>query len=200
MLRATLTEPILAQVVGLDTSLAIWECLQQHFSQQSLANATHLRFQLFSINKGSKSISEYLSHAKSFANQLAAINEPMTSTDLVTSVLRGLGPDYAMLVTAILNFPPLPPFSDLRARLLSFESQQAFSTLTTSPAPSPTAFFSSHGRGLSSRGRRCVHSGHGRFGQLLFPSSGTTRASYTNYDIGSHKGSHHQGGSVHPPH
>ncbi|BFG29821.1 hypothetical protein CerSpe_160950 [Prunus speciosa] len=115
MLQATLTEPIIAQVVDLDTSRVIWECLQQHFSQQSLANATHPRFQLFSINKGSKSIYEYLSHAKNLADQLAAINEPVTSTDLVTSVLHGLGPDYAMLVTAILNFPPLPPFSDLRA-------------------------------------------------------------------------------------
>jgi len=27
--------------------------------------------------------------------------EPVSNVDIVTSVLRGLGPDYAMLVTAI---------------------------------------------------------------------------------------------------
>lgn len=78
-----------------------------------------------SITKGSKSISEYLAHAKSLADELTAIQEPVSNSDLVTYVLRDLGLDYQMIVTAILNFPPLPSFSDLRTRLLAFEGQQA---------------------------------------------------------------------------
>ncbi|CAL9000190.1 unnamed protein product, partial [Prunus brigantina] len=65
ILRSTLTEPVLAQVVGLTTSQAVWDCLHQNFSQQSLANATHLKFQLLSITKGTKTISEYLTLTKS---------------------------------------------------------------------------------------------------------------------------------------
>jgi hypothetical protein len=125
ILRATLSESVLSQVIGFSTSKDIWDCLKQNFSQQSLANSAQLKFRLFSITKGSKSISEYLAQAKSLADELTAIQEPVSNSDLVTYVLRGLGLNYQMIVTAILNFPPLPSFSDLRTRLLAFEGQQA---------------------------------------------------------------------------
>jgi len=125
----------------------VWSCLQQNFSQQSLANATNLRFQLLS---GNQSISQYLQHAKNLADSLAAINEPVSNVDLVTSVLRGLGPDYAMLVTAII--PPLPSFPDLRARLLSFESQLT-TQIPSSNSSHPTAFVTTRGRGRYGHGR-----------------------------------------------
>ncbi|KAK0592343.1 hypothetical protein LWI29_017514 [Acer saccharum] len=70
-----------------------------------------------------KTVFAYLQHAKSLSDSLATINEPVSSFDLVTTVLHGLGPDYAIIVTAILNFLPLSKFEDLRARLLSFESK-----------------------------------------------------------------------------
>ena len=123
--HATLSESVLSQVIGFSTSKDIWDCLKQNFSQQSLANSAQLKFRLFSITKGSKSISEYLAHAKSLADELIAIQEPVSNSDLVTYVLRGLGLDYQMIVTTILNSLPLPSFSDLRTRLLAFKGQQA---------------------------------------------------------------------------
>lgn len=142
-LTTTLTEPILSITVGHDTSHAIWECLRAHFAQQSVANASNIRFQLLDLNKGSKTISEFLQHAKSLSDSLSAIDQPVSNADLVTAVLRGLGPDYTMLVTAILNSPPLPNFTELRARLLSFESQTARS-LSATPASPTTAFLTTH--------------------------------------------------------
>ncbi|XP_020416779.1 uncharacterized protein LOC109948391 [Prunus persica] len=139
ILRATLSESVLPQVIGFSTSKEIWDCLKQNFSQQSLANSAQLKFRLFSITKGSKSISDYLAQAKSLADELTAIQEPVSNSDLVTYVLRGLGIDYQMIVTAILNFPPLPSFSDLRTRLLAFEGQQALAA-QMAPVASPAAF------------------------------------------------------------
>lgn len=75
------------------------------------------------MQKCSQSIDEYLRHAKSLADALAAINEPIPNKELFTVVLRGLSPNYKMLVTALLNFPPLPAFADLRTHLLTFEAQ-----------------------------------------------------------------------------
>lgn len=95
------------------------------------------------MSKGAKTINEYLQHAKSLADSLTAINEPISNADLVTATLRGLGPDYAMLVTTILNFPPLPMFSNLCARLFSFESQ----TARASPQPISQAFVATTPRG-----------------------------------------------------
>ncbi|KAK0601255.1 hypothetical protein LWI29_022481 [Acer saccharum] len=177
-LVATMTEPMLSLIVGKATALEMWSCLKDNFSQQSVANATNTRFQLMDMTKGTKTISAYLQHAKSMFDSLAAICEPVSSTDLVTAVLRGLGSEYAMIVTAILNFPPLPRFEDLRARLLSFESQlqrskPADSGSTTAfvatQSSSPTANITqgtSYGRGQS-RGngrhnRRGNFRGHGR--------------------------------------
>jgi hypothetical protein len=111
--RATLSESVLSQVIGFSISKDIRDCLQQNFSQQSFANFAELKFRLFSITKGSKFISEYLAQAKSLADELTAIHEPVSNSDLVTYVLRGLGLDYQMIVMAILNFPPLPSFLDL---------------------------------------------------------------------------------------
>ncbi|KAK0589348.1 hypothetical protein LWI29_013036 [Acer saccharum] len=150
------------------------------------------------MNKGTKTISEYLQHAKSLSDSLAAICEPVSATDLVTAVLRGLGPDFAMIVTAILNFPPLPRFEDLRARLLSFESQ----LLRTNPTAShgdatalvaarssaPTANFTSG----SSSGRGSFR-GNGRYGRRgNFRGRGRapwhSSPGYSHYDSG--RGSH----------
>ncbi|KAI5312054.1 hypothetical protein L3X38_041227 [Prunus dulcis] len=65
----------------------------------------------------------------SLSDQLAAIRAPVSPDDLVSDVIRGLGPDYAMLITAIMQFPPLPNFIDLRAHLLAFEAQQSLTAL-----------------------------------------------------------------------
>ncbi|KAK0572466.1 hypothetical protein LWI29_031864 [Acer saccharum] len=160
-----MTKPMLSMIVGKSTALEMWLCLKDNFSQHSVANATNIRFQLMDMSKGTKSISACLQHAKSLSDSLAAICEPVSSTDLVTTVLRGLGSNYAMIVTTILNFPHLPRFEDLRARLLSYESQlqrtrSADSSTTTAlvafQSPSPTANMthgSFYGRGQSRGGR-----------------------------------------------
>lgn len=95
------------------------------------------------MSNGAKTINEYLQHAKSLDDSLAAINEPVSNGDLVTATLCGLGPDYTMLVTTVLNFPPLPMFSDLCAHFLSFESQ----TARASPQPIFQAFVAAAPRG-----------------------------------------------------
>ncbi|KAM1030569.1 hypothetical protein TB1_033770 [Malus domestica] len=84
------------------------------FSGFSLANATNLLFHLLALMKGS-SISDYLQQAKFIADSLVAINGPISNTDLVSSVLKGLSPDYSMFVTAVINSPPLSEFLDLRS-------------------------------------------------------------------------------------
>ncbi|CAL8130910.1 unnamed protein product [Prunus armeniaca] len=75
------------------------------------------------MQKGSQPIDAYLRHAKSLADSLAAINELDSPKELVIAVLRGLGPGYKMLVTAVLNFPSLPDFADLHTCLLAFIAQ-----------------------------------------------------------------------------
>ncbi|XP_020424443.1 uncharacterized protein LOC109950306 [Prunus persica] len=162
-ITSTLSESILSLTVGYTSALDLWECLQHHFFQSSMASESALRFQLMDLQKGSQPIDSYLRHAKSLADSLDVINEPVSSKELITSVLQSLGHDYKMLVTAILNFPPLPQFADLRACLLAFDAQALRISLDqntvlmatqSSPHSAGHTSFPSHRGGGSSSNRR----------------------------------------------
>ncbi|KAK0583956.1 hypothetical protein LWI29_005558 [Acer saccharum] len=94
-LVATMTEPMLSLIVSKSKALEMWMCLKDNFSQQPVANAANIRFQLMDMSKGTKSISAYLQHVKSLSDSLAAIYEPVSSIDFVTAILRGLDSVYA---------------------------------------------------------------------------------------------------------
>ena len=150
MLHATLTKSILSLIDGLSTSREIWEHLHEKNSQQSLANSTHTRFQLMSLQKGTKTILEYLGLAKHLVDQLASIGQPVQNDDLVTYVLNGLGLEYEILILTLTNFPPLSSFNDLRARLLVYESKHVMSQA----ALAPFVFYSARNSGSNfSKGR-----------------------------------------------
>ena len=126
-----ITTTVLSLTIGHDSVKSIWEYLQNHYAQRNLASASSLCFQLHDMSKGSKTIDDYLNHAKSLADALLSINKPVSDKDLVTAVLRGLGVEFSMLVTTILNQPTLPSFVDLRSRLLAFENQSSRSSDST---------------------------------------------------------------------
>ncbi|XP_024177850.1 uncharacterized protein LOC112183745 [Rosa chinensis] len=124
--------------------------------------------QLLDLQKGNQSVDAYLRQAKAIADSLISINKPVSDEDLVIATLHGLGPDYGMLHTALTQNPPLPDFSELRARILSFEAQQIGTSATrmatalfNHTAPSPrrdhrsSAPRPSHSGGRYSTGRNC---------------------------------------------
>ncbi|MDV3191298.1 MAG: hypothetical protein Q8832_02585 [Candidatus Phytoplasma australasiaticum] len=92
LITTSLSESVSQLTIGFDTSKEIWDCLASHFSQRSAASASSLKLQLLELNKGSQSIDDYLRHAKSLADQLAAIKKPVSDEDLVLATLHGLGP------------------------------------------------------------------------------------------------------------
>ena len=77
-LTFTLSESILSLVVNKPSSKSIWDCFHEHSSQDSMANATNLQFQLLDISKDTNFKSEYLQQAKSLFDYLAAINRPIS--------------------------------------------------------------------------------------------------------------------------
>lgn len=121
------------------TSYQVWDTLRRYFAAQSVVNEANLRFQLYSLDRGSESVSQYMQGAKRISDTLATIGQSISSKELVTCILRGLGPDYHTIVTTILNTGTLPEFEDLRARLLTYENQLAHSAHTV---PNPTALLS----------------------------------------------------------
>lgn len=63
-LLSSLSEPVLAQVIGLHTSQSVWEPLQKHFSSKSQSRILYLKRELQSMRKGNQTMAEYYLHAK----------------------------------------------------------------------------------------------------------------------------------------
>jgi hypothetical protein len=117
--------------------------------------------QLLDLNKGTQSVDTYLCHAKSIVDALISINKPVPDEDLVIATLHGLGPDYLMLRTVLTQNPPFPDFTELWARILSFDAKQS------RPADSPTTItLFNHNQTPSTRIDHCPNTSH------QFPTSG----------------------------
>lgn len=163
-ITSTLTEPVLALTVVYDSAQAIWNCLQRRFAHFSVTNSATFRYQLLDLTKGSRLVADYLQQAKSLADKLANIGRPVDPEDFITTVLRGLGPEYLMLTTAVINVTPLPTFEELHSKIMAFDLQNprssttpaaAFQTaLITTQAPRGTPQTNSRNRGNNWNGNR----------------------------------------------
>ncbi|XP_043705486.1 GATA zinc finger domain-containing protein 14-like [Telopea speciosissima] len=71
-----------------------------------------LKDRLFRLQKGSSTVAEFLLDARSLADALATINNPVAEEDLVLEILRGLGEDYPNVASTSHN-------SDRRGSFLS---------------------------------------------------------------------------------
>ncbi|CAL9010869.1 unnamed protein product, partial [Prunus brigantina] len=153
------------------------------------------------MSKGSKTIDDYLNHAKSLADALFSINKPVSDEDLVTAVLRGLGAEFSMLVTTILNQPTLPSFTDLRSRLLAFENQSSRSSDSTGHT---TALITTHSSSASSAQHVSNQPQHGSSNQQRGGSRGGRHGGYRGFYRGGRRGGynrwqHHAPPSTTPP-
>ena len=95
---ATLTPNVLSTVYGLNTSCQVWSSLATRYGSQSKSRIAHLKRQLQTLRQESRSCSEYLQLAKSWADQLAAANKPVDDDDLISYIVSGLNPDRKSVV------------------------------------------------------------------------------------------------------
>lgn len=105
----TLSEDVLSTVYGLDTSRQVWIALANIFASQSHSHIAHLKKQLQSLTQGSKTCSEYLQIAKSLADQLAVVSQPLPDYDLISFILNDLNPSFKHLHHIFLSCCPRPP-------------------------------------------------------------------------------------------
>ncbi|KAI3974578.1 hypothetical protein MKX01_020350, partial [Papaver californicum] len=118
---ATLTEPILAQIVGLNTASKVRHSFESYFASNNAARVLQLRTQLHNLQKEKSTITDYLSRIKTISDSLADTAQPVSDMDLVLNALRGLGPEYDGFNTSITARPPLPTFIELYVLLLQQE-------------------------------------------------------------------------------
>uniref|UniRef100_A0A2N9J9Y4 Integrase catalytic domain-containing protein n=1 Tax=Fagus sylvatica TaxID=28930 RepID=A0A2N9J9Y4_FAGSY len=137
-LIATLTSNVLSTVYGLNTSRQVWISLAARYASQSKSRITHLKRQLQTMRQDSRSCTDYLQLAKSWADQLAAVGKPVDEEDLISFIISGLNPSFNVFITTFnltTRESPLP-YADFESELLNHESllaNQISNTTTESP-------------------------------------------------------------------
>ena len=90
----------------------------------SIARALELKRMLTNICKSdTQTMNAYLREIKFIINNLASVNSPISSTDLMHYILTGLVREYETLVTTLTHVPMQLSFDDLRLCLLLHEQR-----------------------------------------------------------------------------
>ncbi|XP_026400026.1 uncharacterized protein LOC113295908 [Papaver somniferum] len=122
-LQATFSTNLLDRTPTFDTSLELYLYLEKAFTSQITSRTHQLLTQLQQIQRGSKTINEYLGDIKQISDSLAYTPTPVTDPSLVHHTLRGLGPEYAQFVTAIETREKVPSFAQLYPLLINHEQR-----------------------------------------------------------------------------
>ncbi|KAA8519975.1 hypothetical protein F0562_014227 [Nyssa sinensis] len=163
-LLSSLSESIIAEVVGCRSARDVWLSLEKTYASISQARVVQTQLQLASLNKGSDFISVYYRRAKSLADTMAAAGRPLPSSEFVPYLLAGLGPDYDPLVSFVTTRIEPIGTEELLSHLLSHEARlQHHATNASLFSPNePSTNFPSRGRGRNSHSRGGPNSGRGR--------------------------------------
>lgn len=143
----TLSEEVLGLAVGLKTAAQVWKALIDHYTQSSMAREFDLFAQLQRVEKGNKTLAEYLREFKRICDQLNAIGQPLSDSTKVFRLLEGLGDQYESFKTSMLR-PPIPSYAEVVPQLQSYELRNK--KVLSEQINSSMAFFSQNrggGRG-----------------------------------------------------
>ncbi|KAF5442310.1 hypothetical protein F2P56_034980, partial [Juglans regia] len=81
-----------------------------------------LKDQLTSLNRGSKTVTEYLQQVKCTADELALVDSPLTNDDLTLYILNGLGSEFCDIAAPIRTRETPLTFEELHDLLVSHET------------------------------------------------------------------------------
>ncbi|KAL5727387.1 hypothetical protein ACHQM5_000592 [Ranunculus cassubicifolius] len=145
-LFVSITEHVMALILGLKTSRDMWLALEGRYASQSIAEQMRLRRSLQHIRKGNLSMQEYLLKAKRLSDSLAAAGPP--------SILTSLESSYDAIVTTLTTTMNSISMSDFQAHLLAYDMRLEDQTRLVAEPPSANVAR----RSSSTSGRTNQHS------------------------------------------
>jgi len=151
-LLASMSAPMLTKMVGLNTSIEIWQKLKIYFASQSRTRIKKLKLQLKNT-KNDKSISTYILEIQKTVDSLAAIGSPISDADHIEAILDGLPADYDAFVAWVLSRIDLYSVEEIEALLLAHEERLEKQADSVMQVNASTASWNNN-RGSQDRGGR----------------------------------------------
>uniref|UniRef100_A0A453MXZ2 Retrotransposon gag domain-containing protein n=1 Tax=Aegilops tauschii subsp. strangulata TaxID=200361 RepID=A0A453MXZ2_AEGTS len=101
-----------------DTALTVWTAIDGLFHDNHLARAVYVDAEYHAIVQGDMTIMQYCTKLKTYADQLRDLGQPVTETQQVFHLRRGLGRQYHGAIPHITVRTPPPSFLQTRSFLL----------------------------------------------------------------------------------
>jgi hypothetical protein len=168
VLVSTLSDSYVSNVMGCNTSQALWESLEKMFASQAHACIMQVHFQLATLKKGTSSITDYFHKMKTLNDTLAACGQPLNDFEAVSFLLAGLGSEFDPLVTLVTTRVDPISRDDIYGLLLAHEMrlEQQMATTNLSNASAHIIARNSNNSGQRDRSfnaarRRGFPNGHG---------------------------------------
>ena len=79
---ASLSESILSQVLGCNTSRTLWVALERMFISQSRARVMQIQYQLATSKKGNSNVTDYFQRMHSLGDTLATIGQALLDIEM----------------------------------------------------------------------------------------------------------------------
>ncbi|KAF5442304.1 hypothetical protein F2P56_034975 [Juglans regia] len=119
---ASVSESIMPLIAASGTSREAWLKLTSLYANCSCTRVMQLKDQLTSLNRGSKTVTEYLQQVKCTADELALVDSPLTNDDLTLYILNGLGSEFCDIAAPIRTRETPLTFEELHDLLVSHET------------------------------------------------------------------------------
>ena len=117
------TSPTITSLIATSkTSHDAWKKLHNLYASRSRTRAMQLKEELTLIQRGNRSIPNYLHAVKALADEIAIIDHPISDDDLTLYVLNGLGPDFREIAAPIRARETSLAFEELHDLLVGHES------------------------------------------------------------------------------
>ncbi|CAN1849071.1 Retrovirus-related Pol polyprotein from transposon RE1 [Linum perenne] len=147
----SVSEAVLPQLIGKHTSFEAWSRLSRIYASGSKVQIWQLKLSLYELTRNGESVSNYLQRAKTIADQLGALGEPVSDDDLVSHIIHGLDDVFRPFARSMESRHEHLSYDDLHSLLLSEELQLKRQNRRSSSDLTATAFYA---HGSAARGER----------------------------------------------
>jgi hypothetical protein len=124
-LLLSLSKDIMAQVVIYTTAASAWTVIEGMFTLGTHARSINIRISLATMKKGNDSIIEYISKARTLADEMAITGKKIDDEELISYILAGLDYEYNSFISALVARPDAISIGEVYSQLLSYEQRGA---------------------------------------------------------------------------
>ncbi|KAL4386242.1 hypothetical protein GQ457_09G007050 [Hibiscus cannabinus] len=98
---STVSPSVLPQLVGVETTSAIWNTILRLYASLSTTKIMHLHCRLRSLKKGTLSMRDYTTQVREICDLLATCGSVVSEVEQIATILNGLPPEFEHFVAVI---------------------------------------------------------------------------------------------------